>query len=108
MTWSPAFKRFWKTSALAPVVPCVGKILFAVMGPLALALALALYREAIWARSGSLPSKGPRESGRDWIERLAVVVALSEERSMRSWIERAGVALPARASLTLSLLDPIH
>lgn len=37
-----------------------------------------------------------------------VVVCLSVDRSIRSWIERPGVALPASASLTLSLLESIH
>lgn len=67
-----------------------------------------LYRAAIDLRRGLLPSKGPRESFRDWKERFEIVVSLSVDRSIRSWIDRPGVALPANPSLTLSLLDSIH
>jgi hypothetical protein len=68
----------------------------------------SLYKAAMDLRRGWLPSKGPRVSFRDWKERFVVVVGLSVDRSIRSWIDRPGVALPARASLTLSLLDSIH
>lgn len=81
-------------------MPCVGKMCSAVM--------VSSYKAAICLRSGSLPAKGPRFSLRVWKERLAVVVCLSVERSIRSWIERPGVALPASGSVMLSLLDSIH
>lgn len=72
----------------APVAPFVVRMFGAVI--------LSLNRAAIVLRSASLPVPEPRDRGILSRERFFVVWGLSVDSSIRSLIERAGVALPDR------------
>lgn len=83
-------------SAFALVAPFVVRM-FAVA-------IFSLYRLAIALRSTSLPVPEPRARGRLSRERFLALWGLSVDSSIRSLIERAGVALPERTIFASSFL----